>query len=48
MNRKKGIILFYICAVFTIANAQTNEMWQRVEGDVVAIGTKRLSNACIL
>ena len=36
MNRKKGIILFYICAVFTIANAQTNEMWQRVEGDVAA------------
>ena len=36
MNRKKGIILFYICAVFTIANAQTNEMWLRVEGDVAA------------
>ena len=36
MNWKKGIILFNIFAVCTFANAQTNEMWQRVEGDVAA------------
>ena len=36
MNWKIGIILFDIFMFCTFANAQTNEMWQRVEGDVAA------------
>ena len=36
MNYKKLILLANILAVCSFASAQTNEMWQRVEGDVAA------------
>ena len=36
MNCKRLILLANILAVCTFASAQTNEMWQRVEGDVAA------------